>query len=64
VAVYRRPCVALLSTGDEVQAPGTALRSGGVYDSNRYALNGLLASLDAEVIDLGAVPDDPSRSGG
>lgn len=61
VAVYRRPRVALLSTGDEVQAPGTALRSGGVYDSNRYALNGLLASLGAEVIDLGAVPDDPDR---
>jgi molybdopterin molybdotransferase len=61
VVVYRRPRVALLSTGDEVQAPGTALRSGGVYDSNRYALNALLRSLGVDVIDCGAVPDDPQR---
>jgi molybdopterin molybdotransferase len=61
IEVYRRPRVAVLSTGDEVQPPGTILRPGGVYDSNRYTLNAMLATLGAEVIDIGGVPDDPQR---
>jgi len=59
IVVCRRPRVALLSTGDEVQAPGTPLRPGGVYDSNRYTLTAMLALLGVEVIDAGGVPDDP-----
>ena len=61
IVAHRRVRVALLSTGDEVQSPGTLLRPGGVYDSNRYTLNAMLTSLGAEVIDLGGVPDDPER---
>ena len=61
VTVRRRPRVALLSTGDEVQPPGTPLRPGGVYDSNRYTLGAMLASLGAEVVDCGGVTDDPAR---
>lgn len=61
VDVRRRPRVALLSTGDEVQPPGTPLRPGGVYDSNRYTLNALLTALGAEVVDAGGVADDPER---
>jgi molybdopterin molybdotransferase len=59
--VRRRPRVALLSTGDEVQPPGNPLRPGGVYDSNRYTLNGMLTSLGVEVVDCGSVPDDTDR---
>ena len=56
--VLRRPRVALLSTGDEVKAPGTPLEPGEVYDSNRYGLHGLLLECGAEVLDLGHAPDD------
>ncbi|WP_261663105.1 gephyrin-like molybdotransferase Glp [Deinococcus sp. Marseille-Q6407] len=56
--VLRRWRVALLSTGDEVRAPGTALKPGEVYDSNRYGLHGLLLECGAEVLDLGHAPDD------
>ncbi|HJZ47999.1 MAG TPA: molybdopterin molybdotransferase MoeA, partial [Roseiflexaceae bacterium] len=38
VAVYRRPLVAVLATGDEVHEPDVAASVGGIRDSNRYAL--------------------------
>src|SRR5690606_26951671 len=61
VRVLRRARVALLSTGDEILSPGEPPREGAIYDSNRYTLLGMLTRLGVEVIDLGAVPDDPLR---
>lgn len=57
--VARRPVVAVLSTGDELQASdAAALRPGAIYDSNRPMLIALLADLGVTVRDLGIVPDD------
>lgn len=50
--------VAILSTGDELLAPGSTHRSGGVYDANRPILQALLRSLPVEVTDLGIAPDE------
>ncbi|GKT14384.1 molybdopterin molybdotransferase MoeA [Acidovorax sp. SUPP2522] len=61
VTVFRRLRVACFSTGDELLIPGDAPREGAVYDSNRYALIGLLARLGVEPIDLGVVPDSPAQ---
>ncbi|MFB9868966.1 molybdopterin molybdotransferase MoeA [Vreelandella sulfidaeris] len=58
VGVYRRPKVAIFSTGNEVTAPGDPLPKAGIYDANRFTLIGLLAEQGAEVIDLGILPDD------
>ncbi|MCL6416264.1 bifunctional molybdopterin-guanine dinucleotide biosynthesis adaptor protein MobB/molybdopterin molybdotransferase MoeA [Aestuariirhabdus sp. Z084] len=60
VQVKRRLKVAVLSTGDEVCAPGSAVDTGQIYDSNRFSLQGLLAPLGVEVIDLGIIADDPA----
>jgi len=57
VSVRRRPRVAILSTGDELRSIGEELGPGQIYDSNRYTLQGMLARLPLEVIDLGVVPD-------
>ena len=57
VRVVRRPRVALFSTGDELVMPGEPLKPGGIYNSNRYTLLGLLHALGCEVSDLGIVPD-------
>ncbi|MDR5906108.1 gephyrin-like molybdotransferase Glp [Franzmannia qiaohouensis] len=55
--VYRRPRVAIFSTGDEVTAPGQPLPAAGIYDANRYTLHGMLTRLGAEVCDLGILAD-------
>jgi molybdopterin molybdotransferase len=57
LGVYRRPRVALFSTGDEVREPGTALPDGCIYDANRYALAALITELGCEVNDLGILED-------
>ncbi|GAB4234059.1 MAG: molybdopterin molybdotransferase MoeA [Elainellaceae cyanobacterium] len=59
VTVYRRPRVAILSTGDELVSPEQPLQPGQIVDSNQYALAALVASNGAEPIRLGSVPDQP-----
>ena len=59
VTVVRRIRVALFSTGDELIDPGTPLGPGQIYDANRTALRELVSERPVEVLDLGALPDDP-----
>jgi molybdopterin molybdotransferase len=59
VTVYRRPRVAILSTGSELVAPDQPLQPGQIVDSNQYALAALVKQAGAEPILLGIVPDDP-----
>lgn len=61
VTVRRRLRVAFFSTGDELRSVGEPLAAGEVYDSNRYTLWGMLQRLGCELIDLGAVRDDPAK---
>lgn len=60
VGVYRPLRVAFFSTGDELRSIGETLRNGEVYDSNRYALYGMLQQLNVDILDLGVVRDDPA----
>jgi len=61
VQVRRRVRVAFFSTGDELASIGTPLKTGEVYDSNRYTLHGMLTRLGVEIQDLGVVRDDPAQ---
>ncbi|WP_237214049.1 molybdopterin molybdotransferase MoeA [Falsiroseomonas oryziterrae] len=58
LAVRRRVRVGVFSTGDELAEPGRPLGAAQTYDSNRFTLMALLASLPVEVSDLGILPDD------
>ncbi|HEY9639479.1 MAG TPA: gephyrin-like molybdotransferase Glp [Coleofasciculaceae cyanobacterium] len=59
VPVYRRPRIAILSTGSELVLPDQPLQPGQIVDSNQYALAALVSSLGADPICLGIVPDQP-----
>ena len=59
VSVFRQLKVAFFSTGDELASIGKPLQEGQVYDSNRYTLYGMLKRLGVEIIDMGAIADDP-----
>jgi putative molybdopterin biosynthesis protein len=58
VAVVRRPRVAVLSTGDELIAPGAGPRPAAVYDSNGAIVAAAVAEAGGEALPLGIVPDD------
>src|SRR5262249_52817640 len=60
VLVVRKPKVAVLSTGDELVAPGDALEPAQVYDSNGAILAAAIAEAGGEPIPFGAFPDDKS----
>ncbi|MGK0442331.1 MAG: molybdopterin molybdotransferase [Pseudohongiellaceae bacterium] len=61
VTVYKRLNVALFSTGDELQLPGTALAPGCIYDSNRFVVAAMLERLGANVLNLGIIPDNLAK---
>lgn len=58
IPVYRRPKVAILSTGDELMPINQKLRPGEIVDSNQYALAALVAQMGAIPLTMGIVPDD------
>jgi molybdenum cofactor synthesis domain-containing protein len=57
VSVYKRPKVAVLSTGGEVVAPGEPLPFGKIYDINAHTVAAAVAEAGGEPINLGIVPD-------
>ncbi|HCE3220264.1 TPA: bifunctional molybdopterin-guanine dinucleotide biosynthesis adaptor protein MobB/molybdopterin molybdotransferase MoeA [Vibrio parahaemolyticus] len=56
--VFRKLKVAVFSTGDEVQAPGTEQKANSVYDSNRFTIMGMLEKLGCEILDFGILEDN------
>ncbi|CAN5663760.1 molybdopterin molybdotransferase MoeA [soil metagenome] len=57
--VYRRPKVAILSTGTELVAPGERdLRPGEIYDSNSFAMLAQAREAGAEAFRIAAASDD------
>lgn len=62
VMVWRRLKVAIASTGDELVEPGQQVGPGQIFNSNRYTLLGMLASLGVEVVDLGIIEDTPEAT--
>ena len=58
VEVIRRPRVAVISTGDEVIAPGESPRPATVYDANATLLADAVREIGGEAISGGIVGDD------
>lgn len=61
VSVYRRPRIAVITTGDEILLPGEELLPGKIYDSNLYALVTRLRSWGVEISAKMRVEDDAKK---
>ena len=58
VNVWRKPIVAIISTGDEIIAPGEPMQPPRVYDSNAQILADAVRELGCEPRRFGITPDD------
>ena len=59
VPVYRKPRIALFSSGDELLPVEAPLEEGKIRDSNSYTLAALVEGAGTEVIRLGVARDNP-----
>lgn len=57
VKVYRRVRAAVLTTGDEVMAPGKRLIPGKIYDCNQGLLAARMKEFGAELVEVAAIED-------
>lgn len=57
ITVYRRPKVAVFSTGAEVVAPGEPLLPGKIFDINSHTLIAAVKEAGGEPVNLGIIPD-------
>lgn len=62
VACARRPRVTVLTTGDELQEPGTPLRPGAIRNSNTYSVSALVRESGAELLRADVVTDDAAST--
>jgi len=58
VEVWRKPIVAIISTGDEIIAPGQPMEPARIYDSNAQVLADAVRELGGDPRRLGITPDD------
>jgi len=58
LTVWARPRVGILSTGDEIIAPGSEMQPGMVYDSNARILADAVTELGGQPVPFGIVRDD------
>jgi molybdopterin molybdotransferase len=61
LSVYRRPLVAVLATGDELVAPGSAPGAAQIIASSTFGIAALARDNGAEILDLGIVRDNPQQ---
>ncbi|MGC8977289.1 MAG: gephyrin-like molybdotransferase Glp [Candidatus Ratteibacteria bacterium] len=59
IIVYKKPSVAILSTGDEIRKVGERLKEGQIYDSNSYSIYALTKKYGGNPKILGISKDTP-----
>jgi molybdopterin molybdotransferase len=57
LTVHRRPCVAILATGDEIAMPGEPIPPGGIVSSNSHALAALVRAAGGTPVVLPVAAD-------
>jgi molybdopterin molybdotransferase len=54
--------LAVLATGDELAAPGSALADGAIYESNTHGICAQARAAGADILGVARVPDDPGET--
>ena len=62
IACHRRPRVAVVTSGDELQPFGEPLRAGSIRDSNAHAVPALARLAGAEIASVAWTPDEPEAT--
>ena len=62
VEVYKRPRVAVVSTGDELTPLGEPLAAGKIRDSNRYGICAQIEEAGCYPVDMGIARDDEAET--
>jgi molybdopterin molybdotransferase len=57
--VHRRPCIGIMSTGDEIVMPGDPIGSHQIVSSNSLALAAFVTACGGMPVSVGNAPDDP-----
>ncbi|CAN7469280.1 molybdopterin molybdotransferase MoeA [Agrobacterium tumefaciens] len=58
LAVYRKPRIAILATGDELLPPGSTPNPAQIIASNTFGVAALARQAGADILDLGIIADD------
>jgi len=61
VSVYKRPRIAIISTGAEIVEPGKPLPPGKIYDINAHTLSAAVLECGGEPINLGVISDESNQ---
>jgi len=61
VSVYKRPRIAIISTGAEIVEPGKPISPGKIYDINAHTLSAAVLECGGEPINLGVIPDERNQ---
>jgi molybdopterin molybdotransferase len=62
ITCVSRPRASVITTGDELVAPGSTLRPGQIYNSNGASVAALVRQLGAELALVESVPDEPGAT--
>jgi len=58
ISVFKQPSVGILATGNELAKPGTNLKKGEIFESNRIVIAELVKQMGGKIQDLGICKDD------
>jgi len=61
VKVFRKPTMAILTTGNELLSVSESLSDGKIRNSNTYSLRALASEYGCEPVDFGVARDDPNE---
>jgi len=58
IPVFKKPSVGILATGNELAKPGTNLKNGQIFESNRIVIAELVKQMGGTIQDLGICKDE------